>query len=160
MTVAKRNKRERPDAELVKLTASLRANYQKPEDLIGENGLLKQLIRLLVERALETEMSKRLGHGKSETVTHAMGNTRNGHSAKTLQAEFGELPLNIPRDRQGAFEPKLVERHHTCWTGFDDKIISLYARGLSVREIQGAVGGNVRHGGLADADPGAHRRRQ
>ncbi|MBB5447987.1 transposase-like protein [Paraburkholderia sp. WSM4177] len=78
-----------------------------------------------------------MGHGKSETVTNATGNTRNGHSAKTLQGEFGELPLNIPRDRQGAFEPKLVERHQTRWTGFDDEIISLYARDLSVREIQG-----------------------
>jgi transposase-like protein len=137
MTVAKRNKRVKPDPELVKLADSLLANYQKPEDLIGENGLLKQLTKMLVERALETEMSEHLGHGKSEAVTNATGNTRNGHSAKTLQGEFGELPLDIPRDRQGAFEPKLVERHQTRWTGFDDKIISLYARGLSVREIQG-----------------------
>jgi len=92
---------------------------------------------MLVERALETEMSEHLGHGKSEAVTNATGNTRNGHSAKMLQGEFGELPLDIPRDRQGAFEPKLVARHQTRWPGFDDKIISLYARGLSVREIQG-----------------------
>jgi putative transposase len=136
MTVAKRTKRVKPDPELVKLADSLLANYQKPEDLIGENGLLKQLTKMLVERALETEMSEHLGHGKSEAVTNATGNTRNGHSAKTLQGEFGELPLDIPRDRQGGFEPKLVARHQTRWTGFDDKIISLYARGLSVREIQ------------------------
>ena len=136
MTVVKRNKRVKPDPELVKLADSLLANYQKPEDLIGENGLLKQLTKMLVERALETEMSEHLGHGKSEAVTNATGNTRNGHSAKTLQGEFGELPLDIPRDRQGGFEPKLVARHQTRWTGFDDKIISLYARGLSVREIQ------------------------
>ncbi|MGF6936382.1 hypothetical protein OKW41_005544 [Paraburkholderia sp. UCT70] len=72
-----------------------------------------------MERALETEMSEHLGHGKSEAVTNTTGNTRNGHSAKTLQGEFGELPLNIPRDRQGAFEPKLVERHHpgSFWKG-------------------------------------------
>jgi putative transposase len=137
MTVVKRNKRVKPDPELVKLADSLLANYQKPEDLIGENGLLKQLTKMLVERALETEMSEHLGHGKSEAVTNATGNTRNGHSAKTLQGEFGELALDIPRDRQGQFEPKLVARHQTRWTGFDDKIISLYARGLSVREIQG-----------------------
>ena len=136
MTVVKRNKRVKPDPELVKLADSLLANYQKPEDLIGENGLLKQLTKMLVERALETEMSEHLAHGKSEAVTNATGNTRNGHSAKTLQGEFGELPLDIPRDRQGGFEPKLVARHQTRWTGFDDKIISLYARGLSVREIQ------------------------
>ena len=137
MTVAKRDNRVKPDPELVRLADSLLANYQKPEDLIGENGLLKQLTKMLVERALETEMSEHLGHGKSEAVTNATGNTRNGHSAKTSLAEFGELPLDIPRDRQGAFEPKLVERHQTRWTGFDEKIISLYARGLSVREIQG-----------------------
>jgi len=122
MTVAKRNKRAKPDPDLVKLADGLLANYQKPEDLIGENGLLKQLTKMLVERALEAEMSEHLGHGKSEAVTNSTGNTRNGHSAKTLQ---------------GAFEPKLVERHQTRWTGFDEKIISLYARGLSVREIQG-----------------------
>ena len=76
MTVAKRNKRVKPDPELVKLAGSLLANYQKPEDLIGENGLLKQLTKILVERALETEMSEHLGHGKSEAVTNATGNTR------------------------------------------------------------------------------------
>ena len=58
---------------------------------------------------------------------------RNGHSAKTLKGEFGELPLDIPRDRQGAFEPQLITKHQTRWTGFDDKIISLYARGMTVR---------------------------
>ena len=83
MTVAKRNKRVKPDPELVKLADSLLANYQKPEDLIGENGLLKQLTKMLVERALESEMSEHLGHGKSEAVTNATGNTRNGHSVKT-----------------------------------------------------------------------------
>src|SRR5471032_3256302 len=137
MTVVKRNKRVKPDPELVKLADSLLANYQKPEDLIGENGLLKQLTKMLVERALETEMSEHLGHGKSEAVTNATGNTRNGHSAKTLKGEFGELPLDIPRDRQGAFEPQLIGKHQTRWAGFDDKIVSLYARGMTVREIQG-----------------------
>jgi transposase-like protein len=137
MTEPKRSKRVKPDPELVKLADALLANYQKPEDLIGENGLLKQLTKMLVERALETEMSEHLGHGKSGAVTNRTGNTRNGHSAKTLQGDFGELPLDIPRDRQGAFEPQLVAKHQTRWSGFDDKIISLYARGLSVREIQG-----------------------
>lgn len=66
-----------------------------------------------------------------------MVNARNGHSTKTLKADFGALPVAIPRDRQGSFEPQLIGKHQTRWTGFDDKIISLYARGLSVREIQG-----------------------
>ena len=137
MTEPKRSKRVKPDPELLKLADALLANYQKPEDLIGENGLLKQLTKMLVERALETEMTEHLGHGMSAAVTNSTGNTRNGHSAKTLQGDFGELPLDIPRDRQGAFEPQLVAKHQTRWSGFDDKIISLYARGLSVREIQG-----------------------
>lgn len=137
MTVTTRNKRVKPDPELVKLADRLLVNYQKPEDLIGENGLLKQLTKMLVERALEAEMSHHLGHDKSGAVTNSTGNTRNGHSAKTLQGDFGELPLAIPRDRQGQFEPQVVGKHQTRWTGFDDKIISLYSRGLSVREIQG-----------------------
>ncbi len=137
MTEPKRSKRVKPDPELVKLADALLANYQKPEDLIGENGLLKQLTKMLVERALETEMTEHLGHDKSGAVTNRTRNTRNGHSAKTLQGDFGELPLDIPRDRQGVFEPQLVAKHQTRWSGFDDKIISLYARGLSVREIQG-----------------------
>lgn len=136
MTVAMRNKRAKPDPELLKLADSLLANYKKPEDLIGENGLLKQLTKMLVERALEVEMTDHLGHGKSGEVTNDTANTRNGHSAKTLKGDFGALPLEIPRDRQGTFEPQIVSKHQTRWTGFDDKIISLYARGLTVREIQ------------------------
>jgi len=137
MTVAKRTKRPKPNAELMQLADSLLTNYKKPEDLIGENGLLKQLTKMLVERALEVEMAEHLGHDKSDPVTNATGNARNGHSAKTLKGEFGELPLEIPRDRQGAFEPQLIGKHQTRWTGFDDKIVSLYARGMTVREIQG-----------------------
>src|SRR5258706_623707 len=137
MTVAKRTKRPKPNAELVQLADSLLTNYKKPEDLIGENGLLKQLTKMLVERALETEMAEHLGHDKSDPVVNASGNARNGHSAKTLKGEFGELPLDIPRDRQGAFEPQLIGKHQTRWAGFDDKIVSLYARGMTVREIQG-----------------------
>lgn len=136
MTVAKRTKRAKPDPDLLKLADSLLANYKKPEDLIGENGLLKQLTKMLVERALEVEMTDHLGHDKSGAVTNDTANTRNGHSGKTLKGDFGALPLDIPRDRQGTFEPQLVGKHQTRWTGFDDKIISLYARGLTVREIQ------------------------
>lgn len=136
MTVAKRNKRAKLDPDLLKLADSLLASYKKPEDLIGENGLLKQLTKMLVERALEVEMTDHLGHAKSGDVTNDTANTRNGHSGKTLKGDFGALPLDIPRDRQGTFEPQLVGKHQTRWTGFDDKIISLYARGLTVREIQ------------------------
>ncbi len=118
------------------LLAGLLANYQKPEDLIGEEGLLKHLTKLVVERALEAEMTDHLGHGKNEPVANQAGNTRNGKSKKTLKGEFGELPIDVPRDRNGSFEPQLIPKHQTRWAGFDDKILSLYARGMTVREIQ------------------------
>lgn len=118
------------------LIDSLLADYKKPEDLIGQNGLLKQLTKRLVERALEAEMAQHLGHAKSKSVSHASGNTRNGKSKKTLKGEFGELPIEVPRDRHASFEPQIIPKHQTRWAGFDEKILSLYARGMSVREIQ------------------------
>ena len=118
------------------LLDGLLADYRKPEDLIGENGLLKQLTKLLVERALQAEMGEHLGHGKTEAVENPAGNTRNGKSRKILKGEFGELSIEIPRDRHGTFEPQLIPKHQTRWAGFDDKILSLYARGMTVREIQ------------------------
>ena len=117
MTVAKK-------AVPKELLDSLLADYQKPEDLIGENGLLKQLTKLLVEKALEAEMADHLGHGKHEPVANSTGNTRNGKSRKTLKGEFGELPIEIPRDRHGTFEPQLIPKHQTRWTGFDEKVLS------------------------------------
>jgi len=114
----------------------LLADYQKPEDLIGENGILKQLTKAIVERALQAELAAHLGHDKHAAVANESGNTRNGSSAKTLKGDFGALPIAIPRDRDGSFEPQLVAKHQTRWTGFDDKILSLYARGMTVREIQ------------------------
>ena len=114
----------------------LLADYKKPEDLIGENGILKQLTKAIVERALQAELAAHLGHDKHERVANDGGNTRNGSSAKTLKGDFGALPLEIPRDRDGSFEPQLVAKHQTRWSGFDDKILSLYARGMTVREIQ------------------------
>ena len=118
------------------LLSGLLANYKKPEDLIGENGLLKQLTKLLVERALDAELTEHLGHERNEAVANPAGNTRNGKSKKTLKGEFGELPIEVPRDRHGSFEPQLIPKHQTRWAGFDDKIISLYACGMTVREIQ------------------------
>ncbi|CAN4277501.1 IS256 family transposase [Pseudoxanthomonas sp. LjRoot125] len=118
------------------LLASLMANYKKPEDLIGENGLLKQLTKLLVERALEAEMAEHLGHEKHDPVGNAEGNARNGKSRKVLKGDFGEMPIEVPRDRQGSFEPQIVPKHQRRWNGFDERILSLYARGMTVREIQ------------------------
>jgi putative transposase len=89
----------------------LLADYKKPEDLIGENGLLKQLTKRLVERALEAEMAEHLGYDKNKPVANPKGNTRNGKSKKTLKGEFGELPIDIHRDRDGSFEPQIVPKH-------------------------------------------------
>ena len=119
------------------LLDALLTNYENPEDMFGKNGILEQLTKKVVERALEAEMTHHLGHEKHGPVTNATGNTRNGKSKKTLKGKNSDLPLAIPRDRDGSFEPQLVEKHQTHWPGFDDQVISLYARGMSVREIQG-----------------------
>lgn len=95
-----------------------------------------QLTKKLVERALDAELTHHLGHDKHGPVSNAAGNTRNGFSRKKLKGEFGELSIEVPRDRHGTFEPQIVEKHQTRWNGFDDKILLLYARGMTVREIQ------------------------
>ena len=86
-------------------------DYKKPEDLIGENGILKQLTKAIVERALQAEMAAHLGHDKYEAVANGSGNTRNGSSAKTLKGDFGDMPIEIARDRDGSFEPQLIAKH-------------------------------------------------
>ena len=124
---------ERIDDELID---NLLKDYKKPEDLIGENGLLNQLTKRLLERAMSAEMTEHLGYERHEVAGQNSGNSRNGKSAKTLKGTFGTLPIEVPRDRNGTFEPQIVEKHQTRFTGFDENIISLYARGLTTREIQ------------------------
>ena len=92
---------------------------------------------MLVEKALDAEPIEHLDHDRHGSVANASGNSRNGKSKKTLKGEFGELPIGVPRDRLGSFEPQLIPKHRTHWNGLDDKIISLCARGMAVREIQG-----------------------
>jgi putative transposase len=128
---------EDPMAIDKKLIDELLIDYKKPEDIIGENGLLKQLTKAILERALQAEMTDHLGYEKHNPAGHRRGNTRNGKSQKTLTGEFGELELETPRDRKATFDPKIVAKGQTRWTGFDDKIISMYARGMTTREIQG-----------------------
>jgi putative transposase len=114
----------------------LLVNYQKPEDIIGENGLLKQLIKALLERAMEAELTTHLGYEKHDPAGYGSGNSRNGTSKKKLKGDFGEMDLAVPRDRQASFEPQIVPKGETRFTGFDDKILSMYARGMTTREIQ------------------------
>ena len=122
------------DKELID---KLLGDYRSPEDLIGEQGLLKQLTRALVERALNAELTHHLGYEKHDPVGRGSGNSRNGATKKTIKGEFGEAEIAVPRDRNGTFEPQLVAKHQTRFTGFDDKILSMYARGMTTREIQG-----------------------
>jgi putative transposase len=115
----------------------LLSGYARPEDLTGENGLFKQLKRALIERALGAELSEHLGYEKGDPGGRGSGNSRNGTSAKTLLTDDGEVEIAVPRDRAGSFEPRLVAKGQTHFAGFDDKILSLYGRGMTVREIQG-----------------------
>ena len=121
------------DKELID---KLLEGYEKPEDLIGENGLLKQLTKALVERALNAELTHHLGYGKNDPQGRGSGNSRNGKSRKKLKGDFGEVDIEVPRDREGEFEPKIVPKHERRFEGFDDKILSMYGRGMSTREIQ------------------------
>lgn len=110
--------------------------YQSPEEILGEHGLLKQLTKAVLERCLQGEMTHHLGYGKHEAKGKNSGNSRNGSSKKTVIGEQGEIPVKIPRDRQGTFEPQIVPKGQTRFNEFDDKIISLYARGMTTRDIQ------------------------
>jgi putative transposase len=111
-------------------------NYKTPEDMFGKDGILKQLQKAILERALEGEMTSELGYSKHDQVGDNSGNSRNGYSTKTLKSGTGEFPVQVPRDRNGEFEPKIIPKNQTHFTGLDDKIISLYARGMTTRDIQ------------------------
>src|SRR3954466_10723067 len=121
-----------------KLIDKLLAEHgHRPQDIAGENGLLKQLTKALLERAMQAEMTDHLGYEKHDPAGNNSGNSRNGATTKTLKGDFGEMPLATPRDRNGSYEPKIIAKGQTRFTGFDDKIISMYALGMSTREIQG-----------------------
>lgn len=107
-----------------------------PKDILGEHGLLKQLQKRLVERALQAEMTDHLGYEPHAPEGHGSGNSRNGKGTKTVQTDTGQFEIEVPRDREGSFEPQLVKKRQRRLSGFDDKVVALYARGLSTREIQ------------------------
>ena len=107
-----------------------------PQDILGEHGLLKQLTKRMVERALEAEMSDHLGYEAYAPEGRGTGNSRNGKTKKTIQSDAGQFEIEVPRDREGRFEPQLVRKRQRRLDGFDDKVLALYARGLSTREIQ------------------------
>ena len=118
------------------LLDELLTDYDKPEDLLGEDGLFKELKKALLERALGAELSDHLGYEKGDPVGRGTGNSRNGHSDKRVLTEDGEVNLAVPRDRNGTFEPVIVPKGERRLEGFGDRIVSLYARGMTVREIR------------------------
>jgi putative transposase len=122
---------------LDRLLDQLLKDYKKPEDILGEQGLLKRLSKAILERALGAELTQHLGYEKHDPAGYGSGNTRNGATGKTLKGKNGEITVEVPRDRKGTFEPQIVRKHQTRFDGFDDKILSMYARGMTTRDIQG-----------------------
>lgn len=118
------------------LIDQLLKDYKQPEDVLGENGLLKQLTKAVLERAMQAELTHHLGYDKHDPAGKNSGNSRNGKSKKTLKGDFGTLPIEVPRDRNSSFAPQIVPKGQTRFEGFDDKILSLYARGMTTRQIQ------------------------
>src|SRR4028118_2059055 len=116
-------------------------DYEKPEDLLSQDGLLQQLTKALVERALNGEMTHHLGYEKHSPSGNNSGNSRNGTTQKTVKGKRGQIEIEVPRDRNSQFEPQLVKKNQTRFDGLDEKIISLYARGMATRENQGQLGG-------------------
>lgn len=112
-------------AKITELDAAidnLLKNYKTPEEILGENGLLKQLTKAVLQRALQAEMTHHLGHEKHGVITSTGGNARNGSSAKTIKGDFGLMPLEIPRDRDSSFEPIIVPKGQTRFRSLSTKM--------------------------------------
>jgi len=118
------------------LVDELLAGARTEEEIVGPGGLLGQLTKRLVERAMEVELTDHLGFEPHQEPPGGAGNTRNGSTPKTLVTEHGPVGINTPRDRDGTFEPKIVRKRQRRFEGFDEKILALYSRGLSTRDIE------------------------
>lgn len=103
-------------------------------ELLGRDGLLSQVTRAVLERALAEEMTAHLGYEKHDPAGRGSGNSRNGSTGKTLLTDVGAVDLAVPRDRNGSFDPKIVRKGQTRLEGFNDRIIALYARGMTTRD--------------------------
>ena len=106
------------------------------EDFFGENGLIKSLVKSLLERAMNAELTHHLGYEKHDPKGRNSGNSRNGTSLKNMQGDDGNIPIEVPRDRNGTYTPEIIPKHQTRFEGLDDKILALYARGMTTRDIQ------------------------
>ena len=131
--------KEKQKDRLDELVDELVADCENPEELLGRDGLVKQMTKRLVERMLQAELSDHLGYDKHDPAGRGSGNSRNGSSPKTLKSEHGSIPLEIPRDRRGTFEPQIVAKGQTRSEILDEKILSLYARGMSTRDIRDQI---------------------
>jgi len=120
-----------------RLLDELLKGCKSPEDILGKHGVLRQMTKRMVERALAAEMTEHLGYAPHERGEQPRPNTRNGSATKTVLSDSGAVQLQVPRDRDGSFEPQLVPKRQRRLEGFDEKVIALYAHGLSTREIQG-----------------------
>lgn len=118
------------------LIDELLAGARTPEEITGPEGLLARLTKRLVERAMAAELSEHLGYEHGQAPPGGVGNARNGTTPKTLHTGHGSVRIEQPRDRAGSFEPQIVRKHQRRFDGFDDKIIAMYGRGMSVRDIQ------------------------
>jgi putative transposase len=105
-------------------------------ELLGPDGLLSQVTKAVLERALTEEMTGHLGYEKHDPAGRGSGNNRNGTTGKTVLTEIGAVDLAVPRDRNGTFEPQIVRKGQTRLEGFNERIIALYARGMTTRDIQ------------------------
>jgi putative transposase len=114
-------------------------DWADPREVLAEGGLLKQLTKAIIERCVETELDAHLGSPKHGRREEGSANARNGSSRKTLKGAQGEIEIAVPRDRQASFEPQLIQKHQTRLEGFEDKILALYARGMTTRDIQAQV---------------------
>ncbi len=130
-------KRRKEPAIRAELLDELLEGYEKPEDLLGRDGILDQMKKAIMERALGAEITDHLGYEEGDSTGKGSGNSRNGFGQKQVITENGQFEIEVPRDREGSFDPKLIKKRQRRLPGFDDKVISMYARGMTVREIQG-----------------------
>nr|WP_179503820.1 IS256 family transposase [Nocardioides daedukensis] len=108
--------------------------------LTGEDGLLTALTRQVLQSALEAEMSHHLGYDRHDPVGRNRGNSRNGSTPKTVTTEIGKVTVDVPRDREGSFEPRIVAKHQRRLAGFDEAVISLYGKGMTTGDIAAHLG--------------------
>jgi len=121
------------------LIDELLKEYKGPESFWGETGIFVQLKKKIIERTLDAEMDNHLGYTKHDPKGHNSGNSRNGKGKKTVVIDSEQVELEPPRDRNGSFEPQLIPKRQKYFQGFDDKILAMYARGMSVRDIQSCL---------------------